>query len=108
MSREILKAVKDWCMEKFQTKGNYLTDVPEEYVTDTKLTAEFMKNMSGARIKQDAEGKWGCVIPGTGEFIPFISRSGKVIESSTEIVDSIPVMAAVNIDVADGYEQIND
>lgn len=108
MSREVLKAVKDWCMGKFQTKGNYLTSVPEEYVTDTKLTVAFMENMSGVKIGQDPEGNWGYIVPDTDVVIPFGSGSGKTVSSSTEIADAVPVYVAINSTVADGYEQIND
>ncbi len=37
MSSPNLKAIRDWCVEKFQAKGNYLTSVPEEYVTAAEL-----------------------------------------------------------------------
>lgn len=34
-----LKAIKDWCLGKFQPKGDYLSSVPEEYVTGTELNS---------------------------------------------------------------------
>lgn len=108
MSREILKAVKDWCMGKFQAKGDYLTSVPEEYVTNVKLADAFMKNMSGTKIAQNQEGNWGYIIPDTDVVVPFNSGSGKTVSSSTEIADAVPVYVAINSTVADGYEQIND
>ena len=103
MSAGVLKAVKDWCNNRFQSKGNYLTEVPDEYVTETKLaeknyatrdelpgdagmTAEsvnelinsaFLENTCGAKIAQDAEGNWGLMAPGADTVVPFRSGNGE-------------------------------
>lgn len=98
MSGAVLKAIKDWCNGKFQHKGDYLTEVPEGYVTESELEAKkyltqedippaetgmtetkvrelvnglFLDIMGGIRISQDAEGNWGYIIPKTDEVIPF-------------------------------------
>lgn len=105
MSSSVLEAIRDWCKGKFQPKGDYLTSVPEEYVTETELesknyatkdeiisgtsgvTAEevegligasFLENMSGAKIAQDAEGNWGLLTPGADTVIPFSSGAGGI------------------------------
>ncbi len=79
MSREVLKAVKDWCMGKFQTKGNYLTSVPEEYVTTQQLE-NF--HPGGIRLGKDEEGNCGYYkydeVAGADTFIPFSSVGGGV------------------------------
>ena len=125
MSSAILKAIRDWCIGKFQSKGNYLTEEDLEakkYVTKDEIpsstagvTADEVKklidisaleNMSGAKIAQDAEGNWGLIAPGTDVVMPFGSGTGKAINSSTDIANSIPVFVASNSTVADGYEQI--
>ena len=33
-----LKAIRDWCIGKFQPKGEYLTSIPSGYVTNTELS----------------------------------------------------------------------
>ena len=108
MSEGVLKAIKDWCLGKFQAKGNYLTEVPNGYVTEAKLTESFSENMSGAKIAQDAEGKWGLITPGSDVIMPFDSGNGKAINSSTDIANAVPVFVASNSTVANGYEQINN
>ncbi len=34
-----LEAIRDWCIDKFQPKGNYLTGIPDEYVTQDEMEA---------------------------------------------------------------------
>lgn len=78
MSREVLKAVKDWCMGKFQAKGDYLTGVPEEYVTTQQLE-NF--HPGGIRLGKDEEGNCGYYkydeAAGADTFIPFSMSSGE-------------------------------
>lgn len=78
MSREVLKAVKDWCMGKFQAKGNYLTSVPEEYVTTQQLENFYP---GGIRFGKDEEGNCGYYkydeAAGADTFIPFSMSSGE-------------------------------
>ncbi|MBD5461522.1 MAG: hypothetical protein HDR24_00455 [Lachnospiraceae bacterium] len=125
MSSAILKAIRDWSIGKFQSKGNYLTEEElkaKNYVTKDEISSEIigdiadevkrlidtsiLENMSGAKIAQDAEGNWGLIAPGTDVVMPFGSGTGKAINSSTDIANSIPVFVASNSTVADGYEQI--
>lgn len=112
MSSSVLEAIRDWCKGKFQPKGDYLTSVPEEYVTETELesknyatkdeiisgtsgvTAEevegligasFLENMSGAKIAQDAEGNWGLLTPGADTVVPFLF-SGSAIATDIDVM----------------------
>lgn len=116
MSSSVLEAIRDWCKGKFQPKGDYLTSVPEEYVTETELesknyatkdeiisgtsgvTAEevegligasFLENMSGAKIAQDAEGNWGLLAPGADAVIPFIGSEGGEFVSPIALYKSV-------------------
>lgn len=57
--REVLRAIKDWCTEKFQAKGNYLTEVPEGYVTKEDLE-DFQPG--GIRFGKDADGNPGIIV----------------------------------------------
>lgn len=34
-----LTAIRDWCIGKFQPKGDYLTSIPREYVTESEMMA---------------------------------------------------------------------
>lgn len=56
MSNVILKAIKDWCNGKFQSKGEYLTAVPEGYVTTEDLK-EF--HPGGVKLGVDENGNPG-------------------------------------------------
>lgn len=125
MSSAILKAIREWSIGKFQPKGNYLTEEKLEaknYATKDEIpsgtagvitdevekliNASILENMSGTKIAQDTEGNWGLIAPDTDVIMPFCSGTGKSIDSSTDMANSIPVFVASNSTVADGYEQI--
>lgn len=46
-----LKAIRDWCIGKFQPKGNYLTSVPEKYITRDELNNQNYTTMSAVEEK---------------------------------------------------------
>ena len=46
-----LKAIKDWCIGKFQPKGNYLTSIPNGYVTSTELENKEYTTMAAVEEK---------------------------------------------------------
>ncbi|MDE5910262.1 MAG: hypothetical protein K2H52_16220 [Lachnospiraceae bacterium] len=56
MIGEILRAIKDWCIGRFQPKGDYLTEVPENYVTTSNLNESYL---GGIRFGRDADGNPG-------------------------------------------------
>ena len=56
MIGDILRAIKDWCTGRFQPKGDYLTEVPETYVTASSLNESYL---GGIRFGRDADGNPG-------------------------------------------------
>lgn len=46
-----LKAIRDWCMGKFQPKGEYLTSIPAGYVTNTELSEKDYTTMAEVEEK---------------------------------------------------------
>lgn len=77
MSNVILKAIKDWCNGKFQSKGEYLTAVPEGYVTTEDLK-EF--HPGGVKLGVDENGNPGYYkydeSAGADTLVPFKSGGG--------------------------------
>lgn len=49
---------------------------PEETNVQELIDQSFLENMNGAKIMQDAEGKWGLLTPGADTVTPFSSGSG--------------------------------
>lgn len=80
-----LKAIRDWCIGKFQPKGEYLTSIPSGYVTNTELpeknytTMEEVEekyvpkeSLGGMTFGVDADGNYGYIKAGADTVIPFI------------------------------------
>lgn len=40
MNSPILEAIRDWCIRKFQPKGDYLTSIPSEYTTEIEKMSD--------------------------------------------------------------------
>ena len=90
MSNAVLKAIKDWCNGKFQAKGDYLTKVPEKYITDVELnnamkemvTTEKLDNqyLGGIRLGKDESGNPGYYKydeeAGADTLVPFSKGGG--------------------------------
>lgn len=49
---------------------------PEETNVQELIDQSFLENMNGAKIMQDAEGKWGLLTPGADTVFPFFSGGG--------------------------------
>lgn len=56
MNSAILKAIRDWSIGKFQPKGNYLTEVPKEYITTSDLQNSYL---GGIKLGKDENGNPG-------------------------------------------------
>lgn len=56
MMSNILRAIKDWSAERFQIKGDYLTEVPEGYVTTSDLEESYL---GGIKFGKDENGNPG-------------------------------------------------
>lgn len=80
-----LKAIRDWCIGKFQPKGEYLTSIPSGYVTNTELSEKNYTTMEeveekyvpkeslgGMTFGVDADGNYGYIKAGADTVIPFI------------------------------------
>lgn len=64
MNKNILKAVRDWCIGKFQIKGDYLTQIPQGYVTVQELEEIILEMSAGFSFGYTEDGKPGFKEPG--------------------------------------------
>lgn len=77
MSREALRAIKDWCAGKFQEKGDYLTQIPED-----KINKIISEKLNGFSFGYTEDGKPGFKDPNGDKFIAFNQVYEEPIEPS--------------------------
>ncbi len=106
--QDIVKAIRDWSNSKFQPKGNYLTEVPDEYATSNYVHTEISKhntsNVSHDDIRELLAGlatRLNAVADSDDITLDQLSEIVAYIKANRDLIDSVTTSKVSVSDIVD-------